>query len=40
MRREKLMKPDLLSNALLLSSGIVIVAALLMVIVLALKHAA
>jgi hypothetical protein len=34
MRREDLMKPDPLSNILLASSGIVIVAALVMVIVL------
>ncbi|MGA7926550.1 MAG: hypothetical protein WCA20_11165 [Candidatus Sulfotelmatobacter sp.] len=40
MRREDLMKPDPLSNILLLSSGIVIVAALVTLMVLALVHAA
>lgn len=39
MRREELMKPDLLSNILLMSSGMVIMAGLLMVIVLAFMHA-
>ena len=38
MRREDLMKPDLLSNVLVLGSGIVIVAALMLVMVLALTH--
>jgi len=40
MRREDLMKSDPLSNILLLSSGIVMVAALVTVIMLALVHAA
>jgi hypothetical protein len=39
MRREDLMKPDLLSNILLMSSGIVIVAGLLVVVVLAFMYA-
>ena len=38
MRREDLMKPDLLSNVLVLGSGIVMVAALLLVMVLAVTH--
>jgi hypothetical protein len=39
MRREDLMKPDLLSQVLVLGSAIVMVAALLLVMVLALTHA-
>lgn len=38
MRREDLMKPDLLSNVLVLGSGIVMVATLLLVMVLAVTH--
>lgn len=38
MRREDLMKPDLLSQVLVLGSGIVMVAALLLVMVLAVTH--
>jgi hypothetical protein len=40
MRREDLMKPDPLSNILLLSTGIVIVTAFVTLMVLALVHAA
>jgi hypothetical protein len=39
MRREDLMKPDPLSNILLLSSGIVLLAALVTLMVLAVVHA-
>ena len=38
MRREDLMKPDPLSNILLLSSGIVIAGALVTLLVLAVVH--
>jgi hypothetical protein len=38
MRREDLMKPDLLSHVLVLGSGIVMVAALLLVMLLAVTH--
>jgi hypothetical protein len=37
-RREDLMKPDLLSNVLVLGSGLVMAATLLLVMVLALTH--
>jgi hypothetical protein len=40
MRREDLMKPDPLSNIVLLSSGIVLLAALATLMVLAVAHAA
>jgi len=39
MRREDLMKPDPLSSILLLSSGIVLLAALVTLMVLAVVHA-
>ena len=38
MRREDLMKPDLFSNVLVMGSGIVMVAALVLVMVLAITH--
>lgn len=40
MRRDDLMKPDLLSEVLLLGTGMAIVVALVMVAVTALTHAA
>ena len=38
MRREDLMKPDILSNVLVLGSGVIMLAALLLVMVLAVTH--
>jgi hypothetical protein len=38
MRREDLMKPDLLSNVLVFGSGVVMMAALLLVMALAVIH--
>ncbi len=39
MRRDEIMKADLLSEVVLLSSGVVILLSLLMVLVVALMHA-